>query len=201
MAHRRQCLRGTELGASGASRTLVGRLALGEPYRAPALPLSYTGWSRRVDSNRHLSFTRAPFFPLNYFDMERVTGFEPVSGPWQGPILAARRYPRGASGENRTLLASLEGWNSANKSHSLELYVLTIQFVKEHTSTAAHGRLDPYSPDALLPDLSAVRTHWSGTPDSNREYHDPKSCGLSRFPSAREKVLLNSEGPVFRPAP
>ena len=35
--------------------------------------------------------------------------------------------------------------------------------VKEHTSTAARGRLDPYSPDAHLPDLSAVKTHWSGT--------------------------------------
>src|SRR5437773_2354314 len=38
-------------------------------YHATALPLSYTGWSRRADSNRHLSFTRAPFFPLNYFDL------------------------------------------------------------------------------------------------------------------------------------
>ena len=112
-AHRQQCLRGSEHGASGANRTLIGRL------HATALPLSYTGWSRRADSNRHLSFTRAPFFPLNYFDMERVTGFEPVSGPWQGPILAARRYPPGASGENRTLLACLEGRNSTNKSHSL----------------------------------------------------------------------------------
>lgn len=62
-----------------------------------------------------------------------------------------------------------------------------LSVVKEHTSTAARGRLDPYSPDAPLPDLSAVRTHWSGTPDSNRESHDPKSCGLSRFPSARKK--------------
>ena len=119
-------LAGPKPGASGANRALVGRLALGEPYRATAVPLSYTGWSRRADSNRHLSFTRAPFFPLNYFDMERVTGFEPVSGPWQGPILAARRYPHGASGKRtwcaligsrRTLRASLEGWNSANKSH------------------------------------------------------------------------------------
>ena len=167
--------------------------------------MSYTDWSRRADSNRHLSFTRALFFPLNYFDpkfLERVTGFEPVSGPWQGPILAARRYLRGASGENRTLLACLEGRNSANKSRSLynDLYSV----VKEHTSTAAHGRLDPYSPDALLPDLSAVKTHWSGTPDSNRESHDPKSCGLSRFPSARRKAPVKSEraglstGPVMR---
>ena len=38
-------------------------------YHATALPLSYTGWSRRADSNRHLSVTRALFFPLNYFDM------------------------------------------------------------------------------------------------------------------------------------
>ena len=52
-------------------------------------------------------------------DMERVTGFEPVSGLWQSPILAARRYPHGASEGNRTLLACLEGRNSANKSHSL----------------------------------------------------------------------------------
>ena len=117
-------------------------------YHATALPLSYTGWSRRADSNRHLSFTRAPFFPLNYFDvylsksLERVTGFEPVSGPWQGPILAARRYPRGASGENRTLLASLEGWNSANKSHSLEIHLLTIQLSK---NTLRRRHMNDYS--------------------------------------------------------
>jgi hypothetical protein len=79
-----------------------------------------------------------------------------------------------------------------------------LSVVKEHTSTAAHGRLDPYSPGAPLPDLSAVKTHWSGTPDLNRESHDPKSCGLSRFPSARRKVLLTSKradlstGPVVR---
>ena len=92
-AHRQQCLRGSKPGASGANRTLIGRL----PCVCSATELHRR--SRRADSNRHLSFTRAPFFPLNYFDMERVTGFEPVSGPWQGPILAARRYPPGASGE------------------------------------------------------------------------------------------------------
>ena len=128
-AHRHQCLRGTNL--EPAER--IERPS--EAYRASALPLSYTGWSRRADSNRHLSFTKALFFPLNYFDLtskylERVTGFEPVSGPWQGPILATRRYPRGASGENRTLLASLEDWNSTNKSHSLELQSLTIHLSK-----------------------------------------------------------------------
>ena len=37
-------------------------------YHATALPLSYTGWRRRADSNRHLSVTKALFFPLNYFD-------------------------------------------------------------------------------------------------------------------------------------
>src|SRR5215469_9511393 len=130
---------------SGASPAMLAGLKTLEPaerierssvaYRATALPLSYTGWSRRADSNRHLSVTSALFFPLNYFDLtskylERVTGFEPVSGPWQGPILAARRYPPGASGENRTLLASLEGWNSTNKSHSRELHSLTIQLSK-----------------------------------------------------------------------
>src|SRR5215469_2150683 len=128
-AHRQQCLWGTNL--EPAERIERSSVA----YHATALPLSYTGWSRRADSNRHLSVTSALFFPLNYFDLtskylERVTGFEPVSGPWQGPILAARRYPPGASGENRTLLASLEGWNSTNKSHSRELHSLTIQLSK-----------------------------------------------------------------------
>ena len=92
-----------------------------DAYRAPALPLSYTGWSRRADSNRHLSFTRAPFFPLNYFDMERVTGFEPVSGPWQGPILAARRYPLGASGENKRELSRRSTQMNADNSLLLTL--------------------------------------------------------------------------------
>lgn len=54
------CLRGAEP-AERIERSSVA-------YHATALPLSYTGWSRRADSNRHLSFTRAPFFPLNYFD-------------------------------------------------------------------------------------------------------------------------------------
>jgi hypothetical protein len=62
-AHRRQCLRGSNL--EPAERIERSSVA----YHAPALPLSYTGWSRRADSNRHLSFTRAPFFPLNYFDL------------------------------------------------------------------------------------------------------------------------------------
>ena len=90
-AHRPQCLQGPNLEpAERIERTSVA-------YRATALPLSYTGWSRRADSNRHLSFTKARFSQLNYFDLERVTGFEPVSGPWRGPILAARRCPLKAS--------------------------------------------------------------------------------------------------------
>ena len=89
-------------------------------------------------------------------------------------------------------------------SHARLKYNDLLSVVKEHTTTAARGRLDPYSPNAPLPDLSAVRTHWSGTPDSNRESHDPKSCGLSRFPSARKKAPVKSEraglstGPVMR---
>ena len=61
-AHRQQCLQGPNL--EPAERIERSSVA----YHATALPLSYTGWSRRADSNRHLSFTRAPFFPLNYFD-------------------------------------------------------------------------------------------------------------------------------------
>ena len=100
-------------GASGANRTLVGRLP------CDCSPIELHRLEPKGGFEPSSELYEAPFFPLNYFDMERVTGFEPVSGPWRGPILAARRYPRGASGENRTLLASLEGWNSANKSHSL----------------------------------------------------------------------------------
>ncbi len=43
-------------------------------------------------------------------------------------------------------------------SHTRLRYTYLHSIVKEHTSAAARGRLDPYSPDALLPDLSAV-TH------------------------------------------
>ena len=84
---------------------------------------------------------------------------------------------------------SWPAWKAGTQpiSHARFSYNDLYSVVKEHTSTAARGRLDPYSPGALLPDLSAVRTHWSSTPDSNRESHDPKSCGLSRFPSARRK--------------
>ena len=70
---------------SGASPAMLAGLKNLEPaerierssvaYHATALPLSYTGWSRRADSNRHLSVTRARFFPLNYFDLsERRLG-------------------------------------------------------------------------------------------------------------------------------
>lgn len=101
---------------------------------------------------------------------------------------------------------SWPAWKAGTQpiSHARLNYTHLYSVVKEHTSTAARGRLDPYSPDAPLPDLSAVRTHWSGTPDSNRESHDPKSCGLSRFPSARRKAPVKSEraglstGPVMR---
>jgi hypothetical protein len=155
-------------------------------YHATALPLSYTGWSRRADSNRRLSVTKALFFPLNYFDLERVTGFEPVSGPWRGPILAARRYPRGASGENRTLLASLEGWNSTNEPHPLEIHLLTFNCQRTHCGGSA-WTVRSLQPSCAFTRSFGRQTHWSGTPDSNRESHDPKSCGLSRFPSARKQ--------------
>ena len=175
-----------KLGASGANRTPIGRLpcdcSITELHRLEPKG-GFEPPSERYEGS---------VFPtklLRHFasnSLERVTGFEPVSGPWQGPILAARRYPRGASGENRTLLACLEGRNSANKSRSLELQVLIFSCQRTHFDGSA-WRLDPYSPGAHLPDLSAVKTHWPGIPDSNRESHDPKSCGLSRFPSARKK--------------
>jgi hypothetical protein len=128
-AHRRQCLRGSKH-LEPAERIERSSVA----YHATALPLSYTGWSRRADSNRHLSVTRAPFFPLNYFDnilgaSNRIrTGVRTMarSNP------SARRYPRGASGENRTLLACLEGRNSANKSRSPELQRLTFSCQRTH---------------------------------------------------------------------
>ena len=57
---------------SGASPTMLTRRVILEPMErierssvachATALSLNYTGWSRRADSNRHLSVTTAPFF-------------------------------------------------------------------------------------------------------------------------------------------
>ena len=42
-------------------------------------------------------------------NMGRATGFEPASGPWQGPILATGRRPQyGAEYESPTRLAGLE---------------------------------------------------------------------------------------------
>lgn len=113
-----------EFGGDGENRTLIGWVQASHPpvERCPHgcgggnrthLMAAYETAVRASSSSPHQKR------PLNYFDMERVTGFEPVSGPWQGPILAARRYPRGASGQRtscaligsrRTLRASLEGF-------------------------------------------------------------------------------------------
>ena len=129
-AHRQQCLRGSRSGASGANRTLVGRL----PCDCSTIELHRLepkgGFEPPSEHYESSVFPTKLLRPLSSKCLERVTGFEPVSGPWQGPILAARRYPPGASGENRTLLACLEGRNSANKSHSREIHILTIQLSK-----------------------------------------------------------------------
>ena len=99
-------LAGLKLGASGANRTLIGRL----PCDCSATELHRLGPKGRFEPPSELY--EGSVFPtklLRHFSsnsLERVTGFEPVSGSWQGPILAVRRYPRGASGENRTLI----GW-------------------------------------------------------------------------------------------
>src|ERR1043166_866133 len=50
---------------------------------SPAMLAELRTWSRRADSNRHLSVTRAPFFPLNYFDMERVERIELSWPAWK----------------------------------------------------------------------------------------------------------------------
>jgi hypothetical protein len=112
----------------GASPAITERIERSSvAYHATALPLSYTGLEPKggfeQPSKRYEGcvFPTKLLRPLSDKSLERVTGFEPVSGPWQGPILAARRYPHGASGENRTLLACLEGRNSSNKSRSLEV--------------------------------------------------------------------------------
>ena len=51
--------------------------------------------------------------------LEPKGGFEPPSEHYERSVFPTKLLRRGASGENRTLLASLEGWNSTNKSHSL----------------------------------------------------------------------------------
>ena len=97
-AHRQQCLRGSELGASGANRTLIGRL----PCDCSATELHRLepkgGFEPPSELYEGSVFPTKLLRRLGLRYLERVTGFEPVSGPWQGPILAARRYPRGASG-------------------------------------------------------------------------------------------------------
>ena len=113
---RRIWLRRWESNPPGAAYETAVRASAASPQRK--------NWSRRADSNRHLGATKARFCPLNYFGVERVTGFEPVSGPWRGPILAAGRYPRDASERNRTLLAC------GPISHSLKLQLLTCMLSK-----------------------------------------------------------------------
>jgi hypothetical protein len=96
-AHRQQCLRGRKLGASGANRTLVGRLP------CDCSPIELHRLEPKGGFEPPSELYEGSVFPtklLRRFSskyLERVTGFEPVSGPWQGPILAARRYPPGAS--------------------------------------------------------------------------------------------------------
>jgi hypothetical protein len=125
-AHRRQCLRGPKTWSQRSESNA---------HRSPrlrALPCDCSttelhrlepkgGFEPPSERYEGSVFPTKLLRPSSSTSLERVTGFEPVSGPWQGPILAARRYPPGASGENRTLLACLEGRNSANKSRSLGL--------------------------------------------------------------------------------
>lgn len=112
-------LAGLKVGASGANRTLVGRLpCVCSPIELHRLEPK-GGFEPPSERYEGPVFPTKLLRPLSSRSLERVTGFEPVSGPWQGPILAARRYPLGASEENRTPLACLEGRNSANKSRSL----------------------------------------------------------------------------------
>ena len=112
-------------GAGGANRTLVSRLP------CDGSPIELHRLEPKGGFEPPSEHYQSSVFPTKLLrQLERVTGFEPVSGLWQSPILAARRYPLGASEENRTPLACLEGRNSTNKSHSLELLQLTIHLSK-----------------------------------------------------------------------
>ena|ERR1017187_9589044 len=68
--------------------------------------LSYTSMESKRVIETLTSAIRMRLFRLSYSDnnLERVTGLEPVSRPWHGPILAARRHPHnlwsGAGGSN-----------------------------------------------------------------------------------------------------
>ena len=101
-----------ESGGDGENRTLIGWVQTSSPP-VERRPHGCGGGNRthllaayetavRASSPQQNPSGRAG---KNHFDVERVTGFEPVSGPWQGPILAARRYAPGASGEQEVTLA------------------------------------------------------------------------------------------------
>ena len=52
-------------------------------------------WLRDLDSNQEPSGYGPDELPIALSRaLERVTGVEPVSYPWQGHIIAAIRYPR-----------------------------------------------------------------------------------------------------------
>ena len=55
------------------------------------------------------------------------------------------------------------------------------------------GTARSLQPCCALTRFFGRQTHWSGTPDSNRDSHDPKSCGLNRFPSARRKAPVKND--------
>ena len=81
------------------------------PFGCRWSPAPESNWLARVTRAAHRRNARGSLFG--------------AEGRTRTAIWALREpgfaFDFGASGENRTFLASLEGWNSANKSHSLEI--------------------------------------------------------------------------------
>lgn len=63
---------------------------------------------------------------MNGMLMERVTGVEPVSSPWQGDIIAIIRYPLDIYVEN--VLSSVSWLNTTNDTRLLFRLKVLLQF-------------------------------------------------------------------------
>ena len=96
-------------GGDGENRTLIGWVQTSSPP-VERRPHGCGGGNRTRLVTAYETVVRASSSsPHQQKSLERVTGFEPVSGPWQGPILAARRYPHNSSCLNYTYLLLLLG--------------------------------------------------------------------------------------------
>ena len=111
-AHRQQCLPGkiwSWRGESNPGFILTWFIVIND-VSCPnwTTPAMWSWWSYSKTQPPRYECGALPL-ELHQRNMERATGLEPASGPWQGPILATGRRPHhGAEYESPTRLAGLE---------------------------------------------------------------------------------------------